>query len=207
MTLARTPLLALPLLVSLAGMPSPAAAAGAPDAQAAMRATVDQAFAVLRDRALAGRERRPQRIAALRKIADRVFDWSAMARGSLGVHWRTLDPARRERFVAVFKDVLAAEYMDDIDRFQGGETVTFDSAAAQGESVLVRSTLLTASRDRVPMDYEMRMADGQWMVIDISIEGVSLVNHFRKTFANALANMTVDELIERLRRQLPASNG
>jgi ABC-type transporter MlaC component len=57
------------------------------------------------------------------------------------------------------------------------------------------------------MDYEMRQADGKWTVVDISIEGVSLVNHFRKTFANALANMSVDELIERLRRQLPATAG
>jgi ABC-type transporter MlaC component len=32
---------------------------------------------------------------------------------------------------------------------------------------------------------------------------VSLVNHFRKTFTAALANMNIDQLIETLRRQLP----
>ena len=36
-----------------------------------------------------------------------------------------------------------------------------------------------------------------------AIEGVSLVNHFRKTFAGALANMTIDQLIERLKGQRP----
>ena len=103
--------------------------AGAPEAM--IRKTVDGAFAVLKDKSLAGKERRAQRIAALRAIADRAFYWSEMARSSLGVRWRTLDDRQRARFVEVFKDVLAARYMDDIDRFQGTETVTVDGSAPQ----------------------------------------------------------------------------
>jgi phospholipid transport system substrate-binding protein len=68
----------------------------------------------------------------------------------------------------------------------------------------VKSTLLTASRERVPINYRMRIRDGRWSVVDLSIEGVSIVNHFRKTFSAALANMTIDELIDHLKRQLPA---
>jgi phospholipid transport system substrate-binding protein len=182
---------------------APTAVAGNGDPEAVIRGTIDAAFAVLKDRALAGRERRATRIAALRQVADRTFDWPEMARASLGVHWRSLGGPQRTRFVTVFKDVLAAEYMDDIDRFQGSETVTVDGSSREGEEVLVRTTLTTASRDRVPMSYRLRSQQGTWMVIDISIEGVSLVNHFRKTFSSALANMTIDELIARLERQLP----
>jgi ABC-type transporter MlaC component len=181
--------------------------------EALIRKTVDSAFAVLKDKSLAGKERRARRIAALREIADRTFSWSEMARSSLGVRWRSLDERQQARFVDVFKDILAAEYMDDIDRFQGSETVTVDGSIAQAEEMLVKTTLTTASRERVPIDYRMRPMKGQgqgqaasaqqWMVVDLSIEGVSLVNHFRKTFSSALANMSVDELIARLQRQLP----
>jgi phospholipid transport system substrate-binding protein len=69
--------------------------------------------------------------------------------------------------------------------------------------VAVRTTLITASHDHVPMDYRMHHEQDQWRVVDISIEGVSLVNHFRKTFSDALANMSVQQLIERLKQQLP----
>lgn len=183
-----------------------AAALAAGSADGVIRQTVDAAFSVLKDKSLAGREKRLQRLAALRQIADRTFDWAEMARSSLGVRWRTIEPAQRNRFVEVFKDVLSAQYMDDIDRFQGTETVTVDGAVAQDDHTLVRTTLITASRDRVPMDYRLRLEQGTWRVIDISIEGVSMVNHFRKTFTNALANMTIDQLIERLKRQLPRSS-
>ena len=179
------------------------AARGAEPAEVVIRQTVDEAFAVLRDKSLVGKERRGQRIAALRKIADRTFDWSSMARSSLGAAWRSLDPSRRTQFVDVFKDVLAAQYIDDIDRFQGSEVVRVDGSAREGDETVVRTTLVTASRERVPIDYRMRSDAGRWQVVDLSIEGVSLVNHFRKTFAAALANMTVPELIDRLKRQLP----
>lgn len=168
-----------------------------------MRQNIAAAFSVLRDQSLAGLKKRPERIAALRRVADRAFDWPEMARSSLGAPWRALDATQRARFVDVFKDVLAAQYMDDIDRFQGTETVTIDGSNPQGDDVLVRSTLVSASRERIPIDYLMRNEQGRWMVVDLSIEHVSLVNHFRKTFGAALANMTIDQLIDRLRRQLP----
>ena len=177
-----------------------AAYAGAAQ-EAIIKGTIDAAFAVLKDRSLAGREKRPQRIAALRAVADRAFNWAEMARSSLGAQWRGLDEKQRVRFVEVFKEVLAARYMDDIDRFQGTETVTVDGSAQQDEDVVVRTTLLTSSRERVPIDYRMRAQQGSWTVVDVTIEGVSLVNHFRKTFAGALANMTIDQLIERLKGQ------
>jgi phospholipid transport system substrate-binding protein len=171
--------------------------------EAIIKKTIDAAFAVLKDKSLAGREKRSQRIAALRAVADRAFNWGEMARSSLGAQWRNLDEKQRARFVDVFKEVLAARYMDDIDRFQGTETVTVDGSAQQDEEVVVRTTLVTGSRERVPIDYRMRarQQEGSWMVVDVTIEGVSLVNHFRKTFAGALANMTIDQLIDRLKGQ------
>jgi len=200
--------LAAALMAALVLVGAASAAEPPPEPERLIRKTVDDAFAVLKDRTLAGKERRPRRIAALRAVADRAFSWAEMARSSLGVRWRTLDERQRARFVGVFKDILAAEYMDDIDRFQGTETVTVDGSAPAGDEVTVRTTLVTASRERVPIDYRMRALKPQgWMVVDISIEGVSLVNHFRKTFASALANMTFDALIDRLERQLPPAEG
>jgi phospholipid transport system substrate-binding protein len=179
------------------------AARAAATQEAIIKQTIDAAFAVLKDKSLAGREKRPQRIAALRAVADRAFNWAEMARSSLGAQWRSLDSQQRARFVEVFKEVLAARYMDDIDRFQGTETVTVDGSAQQDEEVVVRTTLVTGSRERVPIDYRMRAQQGAWTVVDINIEGVSLVNHFRKTFSNALGNMTVQQLIDHLKQQLP----
>ena len=56
------------------------------------------------------------------------------------------------------------------------------------------------------IDYRLRQESGRWMIVDISIENVSLVNHFRKTFSSAMANMTIDQLIDTLEKQLPSAH-
>lgn len=180
-------------------------AVGDATAESTIRKTIDDAFAVLKDKGLAGKDMRTQRIAALRTITDRSFDWPEMARGSLGAASRTLKGDQRAQFVEVFKSILSQQYMEDIDRFQGTETVAIEGSEPEGDDVVVRTTLVTSSRERVPMDYRMRVVSGRWLVVDLSIEGISMVNHFRKTFSQALTNMTISELIDRLKRQIPAA--
>ena len=182
-----------------------AEAAGSGTAEDSIRKTVDEAFAVLRDKSLAGREKRTS---ASRRCAGSPIDLQLVGDGARqpGPSWRSADPAKRARFVEVFKDVLAAQYMDDIDKFQGTEKVTVDSSAREGDATVVHTTLVTASREHVAVDYRLREESGRWMIVDISIENVSLVNHFRKTFSSALANMTIDQLIDCLEKQLPPTD-
>ena len=162
--------------------------------------TVDAVFAILRDPAL--KQDAKERMRQLRLVVDKVFDWPGMAQSSLGHHWRKLDEAQRAEFVAVFKELLAQEYMDDIDRFQGSERVLIKGAERAGELWIVRTTLITASREEVPIDYTLHRAQLSWAIDDVSIEGVSLVNHYRATFSRFLTNHTFAELLERLKRKL-----
>jgi phospholipid transport system substrate-binding protein len=162
--------------------------------------TVDAVFKILRDPALKSDSK--ERMRQLRLVVDRVFDWAAMAQSSLGHHWRKLDDAQRAEFVGIFKELLAQEYMDDIDRFQGTEQVVVKAAEQSGELWIVRTVLVTASREQIPIDYTLHRAQVTWMIDDVSIEGVSLVNHYRATFDRFLTNHTFSELLERLKRKL-----
>lgn len=168
--------------------------------QQEIQSLVDEAFAILRDPAL--KKNIQERMQKLRVAVDKVFDWEAMARSSLGHHWRKIDEAQRKEFVTVFKDLLARQYMDDIDRFQGTEKVTITGVTERGELRQVKSVLITASKENVPIDYTMHVAGGRWQVVDVSIEGVSLVNHYRNTFNRFLVNGDFATLLERLKRKL-----
>jgi len=50
---------------------------------------------------------------AVRKLADRMFNWIAMAEGALGQHWRERTPPERE-FVRLFADVFERAYLSKI---------------------------------------------------------------------------------------------
>jgi phospholipid transport system substrate-binding protein len=198
--------LTVALLTAMAlALPASSWAAEAPDAT--IQRTVDAALTVLRDKSLAGGDKRSERLAALRKVADKVFDWEDMAKRSLGVHWRSIDDAQRKRFIAVFTDLLAEHYMGDLDRFRGSETVTVDGAVADGDDQVVKTTLKTASHETVPIDYYMHQEGDQWWIHDATIEGVSLTNHYRKSFSRVLVNGTFDDLLAKLERKQKAVQG
>jgi phospholipid transport system substrate-binding protein len=165
-----------------------------------IRETVDKVFKILRDPAL--QQDSKQRMLKLREAVDRAFDWDGMAQSSLGPPWRKLDDKQRAEFVSVFKELLAQQYMDDIDRFQGTEQVQIKGTEKSGELQTVKTILVTSSREQVPMNYTLQNNGKRWAVVDLSIEGVSLVNHYRQTFSRFLANKQFPELLQQLKRKL-----
>ena len=187
------------LLLTIVVAVSSHRALAAEDPGSVIRSTVDQAFDVLRDSELSKPEKRRERIAKLRAIADRVFEWDAMAQSSLGIAYRSITDEQRKEFVRVFKELIADEYMDDLDRFMGDEKVIVAGVEVREDQRLVKTILVTHSRERVPIDYFMHEERGRWVVHDFSIEGVSLVNHYRKSFANFLVNHTFENLLDRLK--------
>ena len=102
----------------------------------------------------------------------------------------------------VFEELLARQYRDDLERFQGTEQVRFESTRANGDLQIVQTRLITASREPVPIDYTLRAAAEGWRVVDLSVEGVSLVNHYRGTFNRFLVNADFSALLARLKLKL-----
>jgi phospholipid transport system substrate-binding protein len=186
-------------IASFAGRP----ASAADDPAVVIRSTVDQAFDVLRDPELRKPERRKDRIAKLRFLADRVFQWDVMAQSSLGAAYRSITNEQRKEFVRLFKDLIADDYMDDLDRFMGDEKVTVQGVETRDDQRVVKTILVTHSRERVPIDYFMHIEADKWVIHDFSIEGVSLVNHYRKSFSNFLVNHAFEDLLGRLRARHP----
>ena len=182
------------------------AAAGASHASAqeppkkVIEKTINDALGILRNQGLKSDPK--LRLSKLREVADRTFDWAAMAQSSLGAPWRQLTEAQRKEFIDVFKELLAQRYMNDLDRFQGSEELTVGNAEQQGDLAVVKSTLLTASREQIPIDYTLRLTAGKWRAEDVSIEGVSLVNHYRKTFSRFLNNKSFSDLMQQLKSKL-----
>ncbi|MCB9654654.1 MAG: ABC transporter substrate-binding protein [Deltaproteobacteria bacterium] len=164
-----------------------------------VRASVDRALEILRDPKLQGKAHTAERHTRLRAVSDEMFDWTRMAQKSLGVHWRKLSDKDRTRFTTTFKELLAKYYLDQIDRFQGQEEVLFKGTgnASEGDTE-VKMTLVTSSKEEVPIHF---FVDAHQKVVDVSIEGVSIANHYRGTFDRLLVNGTFDDMMKKLERK------
>src|SRR2546425_12971512 len=93
------------------------AGAGPPSDQ--LHGRVDSVLKVLEDPEFKKDSKTAARRAALRAIADEIFDFREISQRSLGRHWQTRTPAEREEFVALFGDLLERTYVSRIEGYSG----------------------------------------------------------------------------------------
>lgn len=186
------------VLVLLAGRE---AAAAAPTDQ--LRESVDRVVKVLEDPDLRNAAKTRERRAALRRIANEVFDFKEMAKRTLALHWHARTPAEREEFVELFANLLERSYISKIELYRG-EKVAYLGDRLEGGLATVRTKLLAKDAD-VPVDYRMHRRGEHWLVYDVVIEGISLVANYRAQFNKIIQTASYGALVARLKAKEPAA--
>ena len=177
------------------GAPAPARA-GAPTDQ--LKTSVEQIIRVLEDPALRAPARAQERRAAIRKEAEVVFDFTETAKRSLGRHWQGLSEKDRSEFTVLFADLIERAYISKIERYSG-ERITYAGEAMDAGLATVRTRFVTKQGTEVPVDYRMQQRGGRWLVYDVSVEGVSLINNYRTQFDKIIQTSSYAELVRKMK--------
>ena len=139
-------------------------------------------------------------------IADQDFDWGEMAKRSLGRFWKQRTPDEQNKFISLFRDLLKNAYIGKIDSY-AGEKVVFEGEEIDDTYSVVKTKIITPSKGtEIPVYYRLQNNGGNWMVYDVVIEGVSLVNNYRDQFNSILQGSSYDELVKRIQDKLAQDN-
>ena len=177
---------------------APAAFAADESARQVVELTIAAVLEVLHEPDLSAEQRRSR----IEDIAYARFDFNTMGKLVLARNWKKFDEAQRDRFIAEFKRHLSHSYSVRIARYdQEVVEVTGEREEKRGDV-----TVLTAIRggqfDGAEVDYRMRKSknsNDEFRVIDVIIEGVSLVANFRSQFKDVVSKEGPDGLIARLK--------
>jgi phospholipid transport system substrate-binding protein len=181
------------VLLCLAPPPSRAG-----DATDQIRGAIDRTIGILKDPALAAKGKEEERRELLRKEIAPVFDFGEMAKRSLGPNWRDRTPEERERFVALFRELLENSYLGKIESYRG-EVIRYGEETVDGPYAQVKTVVVTTRGQEIPVHYRMRADGGRYRIYDVVIEGISLVNNYRSQFNSILQKSSFAELMEKLR--------
>jgi len=143
---------------------------------------------------------------AVRKVADRMFDWPEMARGALGKHWQERTPSERDEFVRLFAAVFERAYLAKI-QLADAEHFAYVGETIEGEHARVRTTVTAKNGSVIAVDYRTRVGEGgSWRVYDLDTEGISLVGNYRTQFSSIIARSSYAELVKRLKAARESHN-
>jgi phospholipid transport system substrate-binding protein len=187
-------LVAALLTVAVLAAPAPASA-GPPTEQ--LRVHVERVIKVLEDPELKREGREKERRAAIRAVANDIFDFTETTRRSLGPHWNARTPAEREQFVKLYADLLERSYIGKIEMYSG-ERIQFAGDTIERDQATVRTRLVTKAGTEIPVDYRMHRVGDRWLTYDVAIEGVSMIANYRAQFNKIIQASGYQSLVSKL---------
>ncbi len=161
-----------------------------------VKKTVDEVVRIVGDNNM--RTHEVKRRQALKKTISAMFDYSEMAKLSLGKHWTVRTPAEKKQFAELFATLLENSYAGKIESYNNEKIVYLKELLDDDSHSVVKSKVVTANRDEFTLDYHLFKQNGKWMVYDVVIEGVSLVSNYRSQFNKIITSSGYERLVKKL---------
>lgn len=158
--------------------------------------SVGKVISILKDKSI-DREKSWQQIAA---VIDDGFDFRSMSQSVLATNWKKATPEERARFTEFFSQYIEETYRSRIQAYTN-EEIIYKDEVIRGKRAVVE-TIIKTDNAEIPVNYKLKNNEGEWYAYDVVVEGVSLVNNYRNTFAVIVKNEGMDGLLSDIQRRI-----
>lgn len=192
------------VMVPIMAMTStPAARAGqAEDAAAFIKKLGDETVATL----AATDVPTDERILKYQVLVERSFAMKTIARYVLGRNWRAATPEQQTEYLELFRAFVIDNYASKLDSFSGTAFRIVETVVVDEKDTIVSTEVRSPGSPPVLIGYRVRTRDGKYRIIDVIVEGVSLVATQRSEFASVVDRKGIEGLLDLLReRQMRAA--
>jgi len=168
-----------------------------------IRSTVERARAVLDDPAYQGDTHRQQRLEKVKTVVFSQFDSQEIAKRTLGPYWKERTEEQRKEFIQLFTALVGKAYSSSLDRYSKGVQFFFDQERIDNDFAEVDTRIFDPTLDKTfSINYCLRQVNGQWLIYDVVVENVSLVNNYRNQFNRILSKSSYEDLVQKLQTKL-----
>ena len=163
-----------------------------------LKGTIDQVLEIVSDKNL---QKNPTlRREKLRQVIGLRFNYKQMVMRSLAKNYMDRSDKERKEFTRLFKKLLENSYASKIENYRN-ETINYVGEQIKGKYALVK-TQIVRKDGVIDVDYKMLKENGQWLVYDFVIEGVSLIRNYRSQFSKIISTESYPVLVSKLRKKV-----
>lgn len=128
------------------------------------------------------------------ELAERVIipnvNVEGIAMRAVGRPWRNVSETDRARFIAGMKNRMLDLYGGAFSQFKAAELeILNERISKRGDRAIVNTRLRRPGDDWLATEFRLVVIDDQWQLLDVAIEGVSLLSSYKAQ---------MDERVERL---------
>ncbi len=160
-----------------------------------MQGKIDFATSVLRKKDINIEEK----TTSIFKELKSTFDFSLMARLSLGKYWNNLEASKKDGFVVVFEEYVKKSYTDKLALYTNEKVIVKESKKIKENRIWLYTELQNEKEtfDIIYKFYETPSKD--WLIYDVDIIGVSMIKTYKAQFEDTIANNSFDYLVEKIK--------
>ena len=157
----------------------------------------DSAISILSNDSLSDIER----TSSFTELVMSSIELNLISKFVLSKAWKDASDEQKESYLIAFKDYFINSYANKLDQYTG-EKVDVVGSQEAGKYVIVESNIIREGTDTLKINLKWRLLNknNQIKIIDLNIEGISLVIAQREEFQSFLANndYDLDKLIEKI---------
>jgi phospholipid transport system substrate-binding protein len=155
---------------------------------------VDKVLTIVRSSYPTSKAQMEAQRARLVEVIYPRFDFTEMAKRSLGRHWAGRTPEEQREFVTIFAAMLGRSYADNIESYTS-QNVLYTREREDQSYAEVDTMIVTEKRQPVTINYKLHSVNNEWKVYDLVIADISVVNNYRSQFARVIARSSYEDLV------------
>ena len=162
--------------------------------QVIMTKKIDNVLSILEQKSLPINKKGEQII----KIIDEVFDYELMARIALGKEtWDTLNEQKQKEFTKIFETKLKNSYIEKLELYNDQKVKILGLNPYKNARLQLETELLGKEGTyKINYNFYNKSKDSeQWLIYDVDLVGVSIIQTYRQQFSGLLKEKTFDEML------------
>lgn len=142
-----------------------------------------------------------ERKAHLRHLFQENFAIPQIAQFIVNRHWREMSPKEKEDYLKAFKTFVLYKYADQVVTIPltGHYRVANAQAVGNGKHFIVNTIIDTGNSQSVTLGWRVAMLNGRPQIIDILVEGLSMLQTEQDSFGSIIDRDGVQGLIRLLK--------
>ena len=131
-----------------------------------------------------------------------VFDLETLASLALGPYKQSATPEQLDAYRQAFADYIVVTYEARFDAFTGYTFEVGQARPANNNDVVVRTSVIDPAGKPVLVDFRVRDESGKLQVIDVAVEGLSMLKTQRDEFSSVIQRNGLDGLVASLNQHV-----
>lgn len=161
----------------------------------AMEAKVGKAVEILKDNNIDDNKKAGE----IFNLFDQYFDYALMAKISLSKHYSKLSSDQAAKFSKAYEDALKNSFIANLKEYNDQEMKVVSMENPQPNRVYLKTKLISSDKD-YPIDFKFYpKSNDNWLIYDIDILGVSLIQTYRSQFEDMVKNDDFDSILKKLK--------